>query len=46
MKQLQIFFGACDIKEEDKKRQIFLTSFSGETFHLIKILIAPAKVEV
>ena len=45
MEQVNFYFGANDITDVNKKRMIFLTSVGTETFHLMKTLVAPAKLE-
>ena len=45
MEQVTYFFSANTITEDDKKRQVFLTCVGTESFHLMKTLVAPAKLD-
>lgn len=45
VEQVTNFFGANSITDETKKRQIFLTSVGSDIFHLMKTLVAPAKLD-
>ena len=44
IEQVTYFFSANKITEDDKKRQVLLTCVGAETFHLMKTLVAPAKL--
>ena len=45
MEQVTYFSSANKITEDDKKRQVFLTCVGTESFHLMKTLVAPAKLD-
>ena len=45
MEQVTYFFSASKITDDDKKRQVFLTCVGTESFHLMKTLVAPAKLD-
>ena len=40
---LDIFFGANDIANDEKKRHVFLATVGPDTYHLISTLTAPEK---
>ena len=45
MELVTYFFSANKITDDDKKRQLFLTCVGTESFHLMKTLVAPAKLD-
>ena len=40
---MKFFFGANDIENDEKRRQVFLATVGPETYHLISTLTAPEK---